>query len=71
MTTLKIRYRRNGWPAHARMRVYVHRVGWKNTETITGSKSMRVSSNSGLKVAQRGKDRSRETDGQNSIVDFR
>lgn len=69
MTTLKIRYRRNGWPTHARMRlridtytrvrVYVHRVGWKNTATITGSKSMYVSSNSGLKVAHRGKDRSR------------
>lgn len=56
---------------YTRMRVYVHRVGWKNTETITGSKSMCVSSNSGLKAAQRGKDRSRETDGQNSIVDFR
>lgn len=35
--------------------------GWKNTETVTGSKSMRVSSNNGLKVAHRGKDRSRET----------
>lgn len=24
MTTLKIRYRRNGWPAHARMRERTH-----------------------------------------------